>query len=618
MLTGELPFAGETTSDCIAAILKSEPAPLAQGTPAELNRIVRKALQKKADERYQTVKDLLLDLKSLERQLEFSEELERSRIPPSAQSANSSPPRSSENITAIQLASIKKQASATRQPSSAGYIVSAVKKYKFVWVGALAALIVALAVAGYFRFAASHSAPINSIAVLPFKNESGNPDVEYLSDGMTESLINVLSQLPKLSVKARSSVFRYKGKEADAKQVGADLNVQAVLNGRIIQRGNDLTLYLSLDDVQTGNQIWGKQYDRKLSDLVSLQNEIARDVSSNLQIRLSGAGEQKLARNYTESVEAYQLYLKGRFHVAKLIPSEIQTGILYFQQAITIDPSYALAYVGLANAYRTLAVAGEMPSTEFFPKAKAAAQRAIEIDETLAEAYAELGFIISWYDWDWNAAENHLKRALELNPNDADAHWFYAHLLSNTGRHEEALAEIRRAREIDPLSLRINANEGQFLLHAGQSDEALARLQKTFELDPNFWLAHLFAASAYIEKGMYVEAIAEARKARELSGASTHPTAFLAYALAKSGKQAEARSLLEELLKLSQERYVSPYNIALIHNGLGETDKALAWLEKGFQQRDPKMAFLKVERKWNNLRDDTRFQYLLRRVGFMP
>jgi Tfp pilus assembly protein PilF len=249
------------------------------------------------------------------------------------------------------------------------------------------------------------------------------------------------------------------------------------------------------------------------------------------------------------------------------------------------------------------------------PKAKAAAQRAIEIDDTLAEAHAILGFIIFWYDWDWNTAENQFKRALELDSNSADTHLFYANLLSNTGRRAEGFAEAKRARELDPLNRRINGLEAQFLIHAGQTDEALTRLQKTLELDPNYWLAHLYLAGAYIEKGMYSEAVAEARKAREFSGASTTPIAFLGYALAKSGKQAEARAELEELLRLSKENYVSSCNIAMIYNGLDKRDETLAWLERGFAQRDVRMTFLKVEPKWNNLRSDPRFQDLLRRVG---
>jgi adenylate cyclase len=351
---------------------------------------------------------------------------------------------------------------------------------------------------------------------------------------------------------------------------------------------------------------------------VALQNEIAREVSRMLRARLSGADEQKLAKNYTANTEAYHLYLKGRYHVLKLKRSESQKGISYFQQAIDIDPSYALAYVGLAEGYRSLTLTGEMPPTEFLPKAKAAAQKAIEIDETLAEAHALLGYIIFWYDWNWNEAEKQYKRALELNPNSAESHQAYALLFSTSGRHAEALVEAKRALELDPLNLRINAIQGEFLIRAGQADEALSRLQKTFELDPNFWLAHLNASSAYIEKGRFAEAVAEARKARELSDSNTRPTAFLGYALAKSGKQAEARAEVEALLKLSNERYVPSYNIALIYNGLGERYEAIAWLERGLEERDPRMTFLKVEPKWNNLRSDPRFQDLLRRIGFQP
>ncbi|HEY0347590.1 MAG TPA: TIR domain-containing protein [Pyrinomonadaceae bacterium] len=499
---------------------------------------------------------------------------------------------------------------------SASYIAKRIGKYKSGI--AIALFVLLLSAVGLFYWVLRNPAPIGSIAVLPFVNESGDPDVEYLSEGMSESLINSLAQLPHLSVKARSSVFRYKGKEIEPRQVAAELSVQAILGGRFVLRGDDVTLNLSLDDGRTGDHIWGEQYRRKKADLVSLQKDIVRNVSQKLGVPLSKADDQKLAKNYPENVEAYDSYANGRYHVLKLTPKEMQTGIDYFNKAIAIDPSYARAYVGLADAYRSSAIAGEMPSKDLFPEAKANAQKAIQIDDTLAEAHAELGFIMSWYDWDWRAAENEFKRALELNSNDADTHWFYAHLLSNTGRHAEALSEIRRAKEIDPLSLRINANEGQFLLHAGRTDEALASLQKTFELDSNFWLAHLFASSAYIEKGMFDEGIAEARKAEEFSGPNTHPIAFEGYALAKSGKRASARAVLAKLLQLSTKRYVSPYCVALIYNGLDERDKTLTWLEKGSEQRDPKMVFLRVEPKWNNLREDRRFQDFLRRVGLMP
>ncbi|HSK71270.1 MAG TPA: tetratricopeptide repeat protein, partial [Pyrinomonadaceae bacterium] len=292
----------------------------------------------------------------------------------------------------------------------------------------------------------------------------------------------------------------------------------------------------------------------------------------------------------------------------------MQTGISYFRQAVEIDPSYALAYVGLADAYMRLSVGGELPANEFFPQSKAAINKAIEIDDTLAEAFAVFGWILFWYDWNWREAENQFRRALELDPNSADAHEAYAHLLSNAGRHAEGLAEIRRARELNPTSLFVNALEGQFLLHAGQINEALESLHKTFELEPKFWLAHLFAASAYIEKTEYAEAALEADKAKQFSGGSSHAAALGAYALAKLDRQTEAQAALEELLKLSTARYIPPYHIALIYNGLDEPEETLAWLERGFKERDAKMVFLKVEPKWSNLHSEPRFVDLMKRM----
>jgi DNA-binding winged helix-turn-helix (wHTH) protein/TolB-like protein/Tfp pilus assembly protein PilF len=486
-----------------------------------------------------------------------------------------------------------------------------------LWI-ALAAVL--FSTAGFFAYRTllSRGGEIESIAVLPFRNESGNADVEYLSDGMTETLINNLSRLPHLSVKARSTVFRYKDKEIEPQEVARDLSVQAVLSGRVVQRGGDLTLYLSLVDGRNGNQLWGEEYNRKHADLVVLQGEIARDVSQKLRVRLSGADERKLTKNNGQNVEAYELYLRGRYHLLKTTRPEFQKAISSFQQAVEKDPAYALAYAGLADAYRSLAVAGETPSTEVMPAAKAAGQKALEIDDTLPEAHAILGYIIFWYDWDWAAAENRLKRALELDPNSAESHLFYAHLLSNLGRHLEALPMVRRARELDPLHLRINALEGQFLFHAGRTDEALNRLQKALELDSNYWPPHTFAVNVYVHKGMFAEAVAEGRKAVELSGDNTQPMAFLGYALGAWGKRAEARSLLHELLKSANDRYVSAYTIAMIYNGLGEHDEALAWLQRAYEQRNVRMTFLKVEPNWNSLRGDSRFQDLIRRVGFEP
>jgi eukaryotic-like serine/threonine-protein kinase len=615
MATGRRPFTGDTALDVMSAVIEREPARLSGGDsniPAALELIVLKALQKEKELRHQTAAELLADLKQLRQQLDAIADHERSDTQPRPGIG--------------QVDSFKAAVSARGETGwtqripgstagSAEYITETIKQHRGVFL-ILAALTIVVAVVGYLYFANANGNAIRSIAVMPFANDSGNKDVEYLSDGMTESLINSLSQLPHLSVKARSSVFRYKDREVEPQQVASELSVQAILNGRVVQRGDNLTVYLSLVDGRNGNQIWGDQYERKITELVTLQNTIARDVSQKLQARLSGADQQKLAKTFTANPEAYKLYLQGRYHILKLTLAEVQTSISYFQQAIAIDPSYALAYVGLADAYRSSLV-GDMAPTEVLTKAKSAAQKAVELDDNLADAHAELGFVIFWLDWDWKAAEAQYKRALQLDPNNADAHLFYAHLLSNTGQHAEALAEVKRARELDPLNLRINALEGQFLIHAGRADEALGRLKKVFEMDPSYYFAHLFAASAYIEKGMFPEAITEAHKAREFSGpTNSHPVAFLGYALAKSGKQKEARALAEELVKSSTERYVSAYNIAMIYNALDERDKVFEWLERAYNNRDQKIVFLKVEPKWNNLRSDSRFQDLMRRLGF--
>jgi len=618
MLAGQAPFTGATTADTISVLLHKEPqalSTLSPDVPADLQHIISKALRKDREERYQTIKSLLTDLKTLKQELDFTARLERSAPASNKGSATKSAQPTAEQAT---TQSAETQTSAARQTSSAEYLVESIAQHRIAFASGLALLFLIAIASAYLLYnrQAPFPAQIESIAVLPFVNASGNTDVEYLSDGITESLINSLSQLPHLSVKARSSVFRYKGKEVEPQQVATELSVQAIVNGRVVQRGDDLTVYLSLVDAHNGNQLWGEQYDRRLTDLVSLQSEIARDVSQKLRVRLSSADEQKVAKNYTTNVEAYQLYLKGRYHVFKVTPPEVQKGISYFQQAIEIDPSYALAYVGLSHAYRTFSLSFDVPAIEGMAKAKAAAQKAVEIDDTLSEAHTALGWVIFWYEWDFSAAENQLKRALELNPNSADAHWAHGHLLSNLGRHAEGLAEINRARELDPLNLIVNMTEGQMLLYAGHTDNALAVLQKTFELDSKLWLTHMVAANAYIEKGMFEEALAEAREAKELNGRSSVPISLVGYALAKSGKQGAARAVLEELRKLSNQRYVPPIQIAMVYAGLGERDETLAWLERGFKERNAGLVFLKVDPKWNSMRDDPRFQDLLRRIGF--
>lgn len=457
----------------------------------------------------------------------------------------------------------------------------------------------------------SAETPIKTIAVLPFKSLGAENRNEVLELAMADTLISKLGG-EEIIVRPLGSVSRYASIEQDSLKAGRELDVETVLDGTIQTADNRIRISARLFRTSDGRQIWAGQFDEKFTDLFSVQDLISERVANALKIRLGS--DQKKHR--TENVEAYQLYMKGRFHLLKGIKPETETSISYFEQAIELDPNYALAFAGLSDAYRGRAVGGEMPSGEFMPKARAAALKAIELDETLPEAHANLGHVMFWYDWDWRAAENQYKRALELDPNSPDALQFYAHLLSSSGRHSEALAKVKLARELDPLNLRINAIEGMLLLYAGQNDEAIASLQKTLELDPNYRLANMMAARAFIEKGMYAEAIAATRKARESSANSSEPVAYGTYALAKSGKAAEARIALDEILKLSNEGYVPPYNIALIYNALGETEKALDYLEKGFAEKDVRMVFLKVEPKWNNLGSEPRFIQLMKRMHF--
>jgi DNA-binding winged helix-turn-helix (wHTH) protein/TolB-like protein/Tfp pilus assembly protein PilF len=479
-----------------------------------------------------------------------------------------------------------------------------------------AALILLLSSAGaliYFWRAPADtvSPPLKTIAVLPFKSLGAEKRNEALELGMADSLIAKLGS-EEIIVRPLGSVSRFAALEQDSLAAGRELNVETVLDGTIQTADNRIRISAQLFRTVDGKQLWTGQFDEKFTDIFAVQDAISERVAKALKIRLTGNGK----KHYTENVEAYQFYMKGRFHLLKAIRSETETGVSYFQQAIAADPNYALAYAGLADAYRGRSVGGETPSGEVFPTAKAAANKAIEIDSTLAEAHTNLGHIMFWYDWNWAGAENQHKRALELDPNSADTLQFYAHLLSNTGRHAEALAKIKRAREIDPLNLRINALEGLFLLHAGQIDEAIERLQKTLELDSNYRLANMFAARAYTEKGMYAEAIAATDKAKEFSVFNSESIAFGAYALARSGKIKEARAALDELLKLSATRYVPPYNLALICNALGDGGKALDYLEKSFAEKDVRMVFLKVEPKWNNLRGAARFSALMKRMNF--
>ena len=474
-------------------------------------------------------------------------------------------------------------------------------------VGALVA--VALTAASFYSLRKGGTA-IESIAVMPFVNEGGNADAEYLSDGMTETLISGLSQLPNLNVKPRSSVFRYKGKEASPQTIAAELNVRAILNGRVVQRGQDVSLYVELIDVALDRAVWSQQYNRKQSDLITLQSEIARDVSGKLKTKLSGADEAKVTKTYTTNPEAYQLYLRGNFYRTKYTEEGYRKGIECYEKAIAIDPNYALAYHGIAAAY-DYANGYYLSPNESEPKAKAAATKALELDETLAETHFLLGKIVFWYEWDWAAAERHTKRANELDPTyPAD----YPVYLVAMGRFDEAVKAQEAVLQRLPLDLNMNLDSAGILLLAGRYDQSIEQTRKALELDPNFWWAYQNLGLAYERKKQYPEAIAALEKARQ-GDVNPSSLGYLGYVYAAAGKKAEALRVLDELKESSKRQYVPSYSIAIIYAGLNDKNKAFEWLNKAYDERSHFIALLKVETVLDNLRPDPRFADLMRRVG---
>lgn len=464
---------------------------------------------------------------------------------------------------------------------------------------------------GYKYF--SPTKQIESIAVMPFVNDSGNPEVEYLSDGMTETLIGSLSQLPNLNVKARSSVFRYKGKEIDANTIGKELKVQAILNGRVVQRGDQLTLSLELIDAQTENVIWSDKYERKQADLVSLQNEIARNVSQKLKTKLSGIDEQTVVKNSTANTEAYQLYLMGRYHYNKFTDDGYRKGIEYFEQATSADPNYALAYTGLADCYFGLSDQFEPPN-DVMPKARAAAEKALALDDGLAEAHASLGLVKMFYDLNWTEAEAEFRRAVELDPNYANAHLFYSRLLVASGRFDEAVKESEISVHLEPLSPNNNAYLGYVLMFAGRRAEAVAQLNKAIELDDNIAIVHHHAGSVYQAMGRLDAAIAEYERAFTLNRNARYLMA-LGNAYGAAGQREKALRVLSDLVEMKEERYVSSYFLAVVHAGLNNKDQAFALLDKAFEEHADSVAGMKISVFLGNLHSDPRYAALVRRLN---
>ncbi|HEY8204809.1 MAG TPA: protein kinase [Pyrinomonadaceae bacterium] len=593
MLTGTWAFHGKTAVDVRHAVLHETPKPIAElrGAliPEGLQAIVNRALAKEPRERFQNIAEMRDELIAVLRELPEAESSETTRF--------------LENFRSYVPRRIRTWDHRAKLLLAGAFAVS------LIFVGFLT-----------YRFLSSDVArtnaqPIDSIAVMPFVNAGREQNAEYLSDGITESLINTLSQAPSLRVMSRSAVFRYKDKETDASKVGEELNVRSVLKGEVKQIGDQIAINVELIDAKDNHQIWGDQYVRKFADILTIQRDITQEIVGQLRLKLSGAEREQLTKNYTENAEAYQLYLRGRFYWNKRTAESFQRSIEFFQEAIDKDPNYALAYTGLADSYSFLSSQGIRAPEDVFPLAKDAAVRAIALDDSLAEAHCSLGYVKLYYDWDWDGAAQEYRRAIELNPNYPTAHHGYAYYLISMGRTEEAIAEIKRAQELDPLSLIINTDHGEFYYFARRPDEAIEQLHKALDLDSSFVRGHFLLARAYAQKGQCNEAIEEFQKAKNLED-TVERLGGLAQGYASCGRRDEARRVLNQLLELSKQQYVSPHWIASTYAGLGQKDEAFAWLDKAVERRFGPLIYLKVNPIWDNLRSDSRFQTLLTRVGF--
>ena len=483
----------------------------------------------------------------------------------------------------------------------------------------LAKIAVALIAVALFGLAAvllwpssSADVRIGSIAVLPFKPIASERSDESLEMGMADTLILKLGGIRDLKVRPLTAVRRFSAPDQDAVAAGRELGVDAVLEGRLQSSSDRIRANVQLVRIQDGELVWSGQFDEKLTDIFTLQDSIAQRVASQLRVSLGGQGTKR----YTESIEAYQLYLRGNLHVRRLIRPEVEKGIDYYNKAIQADPEFALAYVEMANANRALVLSGDAPPYELMPKAGAAARKAVELDPELGEAWTALAVSDFWYDWNWKAAEEHHRKALDLDGSNVSARTFYAHFLSNMGRHDEAITEIRRAREADPVSLITNAIEGQILFFAGRRSEAEETLKRTADLDPSFWLAPLFLTRIYLSEEKFDDAVGSARRAADLSGGNAEATAMIAYSLAKGGRGEEARAVLGQLLDRGDGRYVSKYALAQVYLAWDDRVKTLELLNAAFEAREPLLTFLKVEPKWDPIRQDPRFVDLIRRMNF--
>jgi eukaryotic-like serine/threonine-protein kinase len=580
MCTGTLPFRGDTSALIFNAILERPPvSPVRMNpdVPTKLEEVIHKALEKDRNLRYQHASDIRTDLQRLKRDTESGKTV----------ASGTAVPRWSRRtilISAIALASV-----------------------------------VALIAVGAFYFGSSTRTRINSVAVLPFANATGDPSMEYLSDGITEGVIDRLSGLPTVKVISRTSSFHFKGRDIEPQKVAKELGVDALVTGRVVQRGNDLSVSAELVDAREDKQLWGEQYKAKVAEITSLQQEIATAVSGNLGGRLTSEEKTRLAKSSATNPEAYQLYLKGRYHANQSTAAGLKKSIEYFEQAIDKDPAYALAYAGLADSYSGLG--GDwlyLPPTDSFPKAKAAAMKALELDDTLAEAHAALAYG-KLFDWDWVGAEREFKRAIELNPNSALSHQRYAESLKMRMRFNEAMTEAKRALELDPLSPEITAGVGGVYVFTRRYDEAIAQYQKALDLNPDLPAIRAELSWAYAMKHMYPQALAEYDKIAEQDKSVAAENQFVAGVLgwlyAVSGRRADALRIAKEFRDLSSHSYVDFYQFAWVYAGLGDKDEAFRLLERGYKEHTAAMVYLGSDVAWYGMRSDPRYADLLRRIG---
>jgi len=620
MIAGKKTFDGPTVSDILVCVLERDPPPLSQQAPdipPKLEFIIARALAKNSEERCQTVDEMLSVLRRIKQRLDFEAGMDESISPDVLGDSTGSTGAGRDARETVKVdynsdgmraarATVITDTAITRHLT--GQIIRSHKKALLAVL-----LLIAAAAALYYAYSGRRAEKIDSLAVLPFANMSTDPNSEYLSDGITESLINNLSQTDALKVMSRNSVFRYKGQETDAMKVGRELSVKAVLLGRIEQRADALSVSVELVNARDNTVIWGEQYNRRMADLVTLQEEIVRRVSEKLRLKLTGDQRQRISRRYTDNSEAYQIYLRGRYQWNKRTEEGLRKGIEFFNEAIAKDPEYALAYAGLADCYALLIEYGSRPPKELYPMAKEAAIRALGIDDTLAEAHTSLAAVYE-YDWDWAEAEKQYRRAIELNPNYPTAHQWYAIFLSGRGRANEAVIYMKQALELDPLSLIINTSLGRVYYCARDYDRAIEQLRKTLEMEPNFAEARFHLGLAFEGKGKYDEAVAELDRSVGLFQDRTM-IAWIGRVYAVAGKRAEAIKVLDEVKEMSKRQYVPPYLIAIIHAGLGDKERALEWLDRVYEERSYYVIWLNVDPIFDPLREDPRFQDLLRRVG---